>query len=141
MGGWFDPEATCVPFLAAGGHGVPVVCGLGVGDLNKVPPPDVFAIFATCASAAFLPNRLTYVLTCQSIMWIGLDRDHALWARHLHHGIGSVDDLHKFQEEMPLEDAVVADVKASHLKREHLLMLVVSYSTGYLTVDVSDRSG
>jgi hypothetical protein len=47
--------------LAEGGRGVPVVCGLGASDLNRVPPPNVFAILATCASAAFSPNCLAYV--------------------------------------------------------------------------------
>jgi hypothetical protein len=56
-GGWFDPKATCVLFLTEGGHGVPVVCGFSTGDLNKVPPPHVFATFATCHCATFSPNH------------------------------------------------------------------------------------
>jgi hypothetical protein len=34
------------------------------------------------------------VLTCQGISLIDLDGDDALWIRHLHSSIGSVDDRH-----------------------------------------------
>jgi hypothetical protein len=51
------------------------------------------------------------VLTCQSVSLNYLDGDYALWARHLHSSIGSVDDRHKLQEERPPKDAVVANVK------------------------------
>jgi hypothetical protein len=60
---------------------------------------------------------------------------------HLHRGIGSVDDHHEFQGERPPEDAVVPDVEATHLKRKHVLTLVVSHSTGHLQVDVSHGGG
>jgi hypothetical protein len=52
-----------------------------------------------------------------------------------------VDECHKLQEERPPEDAVVPDVEALHLERQHLLALVVPYSTGHLQVDASDRCG
>jgi hypothetical protein len=42
---------------------------------------------------------------------------------------------------MPPEDAVVPDVEASYLERQHFLALVVPRSTGHLQVDVSDRCG
>jgi hypothetical protein len=35
-----------VPILADGGRGEPIIGGLGVGDLNDVLPPCVFAILA-----------------------------------------------------------------------------------------------
>jgi hypothetical protein len=72
------------------------------------------------------------ILTCESIALVGLDGDHAHGGKHLHCGIGSVDDHHKFQEERSLEDAFVPDVKAGHLKHQHLLTLVVSCSTRHL---------
>jgi hypothetical protein len=52
-----------------------------------------------------------------------------------------VDDRHKLQEEMPLEYIVVPDVKVGHLKRQHLLALVVPYSTEHLQVNASDGCG
>jgi hypothetical protein len=63
-------------------------------------------------------------------MLVGLDGDHTLRVRHLHRGIGTVDDCHKLQEKMPFEDAVVPDVKAGYIK--HLIALVVSCSIGHL---------
>jgi hypothetical protein len=71
-------------------------------------------------------------------MLIGLDSDHALGARHLHCGIGSVDDRHKLQEKSPPENAVLPDVEASHLERQHLPALVVPYPTRHLQVNASD---
>jgi hypothetical protein len=38
--------------------------------------------------------RQLSVLTCQGISLIDLDGDDALWIRHLHSSIGSVDDRH-----------------------------------------------
>jgi hypothetical protein len=81
------------------------------------------------------------ILTCQSVLLVGIDGDHALGDRHLHRGIDNVDDHHKFQEGGPPENAVVPDVKAGYLKRQHLLALVVPYSTGHLQVDASNVSG
>jgi hypothetical protein len=46
-----------------------------------------------------------------------------------------------FRRKKPLQDAVVLDVEASHLKHERLLPLVVSCYTRYLQVDVPNRSG
>jgi hypothetical protein len=133
-GGWFDLEATCVPFLTEGGHGVPVVCGFSTGDLNKVPPLHIFATFATCYWASFFTKSFSMcqccVFTCQSIALNGLDCDHTLGARHLHRGVGSVDNHHEFQEQS--EDAVVPNVEAGHLKHQHPLGLVVPCFTGHL---------
>jgi hypothetical protein len=39
------------------------------------------------------------------------------------------------------KDAVVPDIEAAYLERQHLLVLVVPCSTGHLQVDASDRSG
>jgi hypothetical protein len=64
------------------------------------------------------------VLTCYGITLIGLDSDHALGARHLQCGIGSVDDHHELQEERPPKNAVVPDVETGYLKHQHLLALV-----------------
>jgi hypothetical protein len=50
-----------VPFLAEGGHGVPVVCGLSASDKNGIPPLDVFATLAACTSAVVSPNHLVCV--------------------------------------------------------------------------------
>jgi hypothetical protein len=75
------------------------------------------------------------------ITLIRFDGDYALWARHLYGGIGSMDDRHKFQEEMPLEDIVIPDVKDGHLKCEHLPTLVISCSTRHLQVNASNWSG
>jgi hypothetical protein len=67
--------------------------------------------------------------TRQGITLVVHNGDHALGARYLQCGIGSVDDLHILQEERHLRDAVVPDVEASHLKYQHLLALVVPCST------------
>jgi hypothetical protein len=88
------------------------------------------------------PGKRQYgILTYQGIMLVGLDSDQALGARHLQCGVGSVDDRHKLQEEMPLEYIVVPDVKVGHIKRQHLLALVVPYSTEHLQVNASDGCG
>jgi hypothetical protein len=81
------------------------------------------------------------VLTCQGITLVNLDGDHTLGARHLQCDIGSVDGRHTLQEERPLEDAVVLDVKAGHLKCQYLIALVVPCSTGHLQVDAFDGCG
>jgi hypothetical protein len=70
---------------------------------------------------------------------IGFDSDHALRAKHLQHGIDSVDDRHELQEEWPPEDAVIPDVGAGYLEYQHLLAFIVPRSTGHLQVDTSDR--
>jgi hypothetical protein len=56
------------------------------------------------------------ILTCKSFALISLDGDHNLGARHLHRGVGIVDDRHKFQEERTPEDAVVPVVKTGYLE-------------------------
>jgi hypothetical protein len=62
------------------------------------------------------PNlRQCGILLCQGIALIGLDSDHALGARHLHCGIGSVD-------------IVVPDVEAGHLEWQHHPALVAPLS-------------
>jgi hypothetical protein len=48
-----------VPFFAGGGRGVPLVGGLGTGDLARVL--CVLATLAACSSAAFAPNCLACV--------------------------------------------------------------------------------
>jgi hypothetical protein len=58
------------------------------------------------------------------ITLIELEGDDALRSRHLDHGIGSVDDCHKFQEERSPKDTVVLDVEAAHLKCQYLPRLV-----------------
>jgi hypothetical protein len=81
------------------------------------------------------------VLTCQGITLVSLDGYHAHGARHLQRSMVSVDDCHKLQEERPPKDTVVSNVKAGHLERQHLLALIVPYSTRHLQVDALDGSG
>jgi hypothetical protein len=81
------------------------------------------------------------VLTCQSVLLVSLDCDHALGTRHLHCGIGSVDDCHEIQEERPPQDAIVSDVEAGHLKRQHLSAFVLSYPTTYLEINSPNGGG
>jgi hypothetical protein len=50
-----------VPFLAGGGHGVPMVSGLGAGDLSGVLPPSIFATLAACSCVAFSLNHPTCI--------------------------------------------------------------------------------
>jgi hypothetical protein len=52
-----DNEVAYVSFFAGGGQGVPMVSGLSTDDLSGVLPPYVFATFAACSCAAFLPKR------------------------------------------------------------------------------------
>jgi hypothetical protein len=52
-----------------------------------------------------------------------------------------MDDRHEFQEEWPLEDVVITDVKVCNFKHQHLLALIVSCSIGHLEVDAHNRSG
>jgi hypothetical protein len=44
-----DDEAIYVPFFAEGGQWVPIVGGLGDGDLSGVLILCVFTTFATCS--------------------------------------------------------------------------------------------
>jgi hypothetical protein len=52
-----------------------------------------------------------------------------------------MDDCHEFEEERPPEDAVVANVEACDFDHQHLPTFVISRSTGYLQVNVSDGGG
>jgi hypothetical protein len=52
-----------------------------------------------------------------------------------------MDDCHEFQEEMPLEDAVVPNVKACDFKHQHLPALIVSQPTRYLQIDAPNGGG
>jgi hypothetical protein len=98
-------------------------------------------LFLGCFFAKSSAMLQSGILTCYFITLIGFDSDHTIGARHLQCGVGSVDDRHELQEERPLEDAVVPDVKASYLERQCLLTLVVPCSIGHLQVDASDRCG
>jgi hypothetical protein len=64
-----------------------------------------------------------------------------VWFQHLDGGVGSVDDRHKLQEEMPPQDTVVSDVEAGHFECQHLPALIFSCPTGHLQVDASDGGG
>jgi hypothetical protein len=88
-----------MPFFAEGDRGLLMVSGLGTYDLRGVLLPYVFTTFATCSCAAFLLKRLVCVnvaFSHASVPLVSLDSDHALGVRHLHCGISSVDDRHKF---------------------------------------------
>jgi hypothetical protein len=54
VAGWFDVEATNVPFFAVGGRGVLPTADLGVVVLAGVLPPCVLAILAAKSCASFL---------------------------------------------------------------------------------------
>jgi hypothetical protein len=82
-----------------------------------------------------------FILTCQSVSLVSLDGDHTLGVGYLHSGIGSVDDRHKLQEEMPPKDEVVTYIEAGNFERQHLFVFVVSYPTGYIEIDAPNGSG